>query len=88
MPGYGAQPNREPFNGLKQIWHLSRLLHWENKTTVSSDASSFGIGAVFNYAEVASGETRPVAYASRSMTETERRYAQNQKRGFGYHMGT
>ena len=50
----------------------------EKKTMVSSDASSFGLGAVLMQKQ-RSGEIRPVAYASISMTETERRYAQIQK---------
>ena len=50
----------------------------EKETVVSSDASSFGLGAVLVQKQP-SGEMRPVAYASRSMTETERRYAQIEK---------
>ena len=50
----------------------------EKETMVSSDASSFGLGAVLMQKQP-SGEMRPVAYASRSMTETERRYAQIEK---------
>ena len=45
---------------------------------VSSDASSFGLGAVLMQKQP-SGEMRPVAYTSISMTETERRYAQIDK---------
>ena len=50
----------------------------EKETMVSSDASSFGLGAVLVQKQP-SGEMRPVAYANRSMTETERRYAQIEK---------
>ena len=50
----------------------------EKETVVSSDASSFGLGAVLMQKQP-SGEMRPVAYASRSMTETERRYAKIEK---------
>ena len=50
----------------------------EKETMVSSDASSFGLGAVLMQKQP-SGEMRPVAYASRSMTETARRYAQIEK---------
>lgn len=50
----------------------------EKETMVSSDASSFGLGAVLMQKQP-SGEMRPVAYASRSMTETERHYAQIEK---------
>ena len=44
---------------------------------VSADASSFGLGAVLLQKE--ESEWKPVAYASRSMTETERHYAQIKK---------
>ena len=48
---------------------------------VSADASSFGLGAVLLQEE--RGEWRPVPYASRSMTPTERRYAQIKKEALG-----
>ena len=41
-------------------------------TKVSADASSYGLGAVLM--QKSDSQWRPVAYASRSMTETERRY--------------
>ena len=44
---------------------------------ISADASSFGLGAILLQQE--KGDWRPVAYASRSMTPTERRYAQIEK---------
>ena len=50
----------------------------EKGTAVSADASSFGLGAVLMQKQP-SGELRPVAYACRSMTETECRYAQIEK---------
>ena len=45
---------------------------------VSSDASSFGLGAVLMQKQP-SGKMRPVAYASRSVTKTEHHYAQINK---------
>lgn len=51
------------------------------KTKISTDASKDGMGAVLLQAD---GENwRPVAYASRTMTPTERRYAQIEKECLG-----
>ncbi len=51
-------------------------------TIVSSDASSYGIGAVLMQ-EDNQGQRRPVAYISRTMTSSERRYAQIEKELLG-----
>ena len=48
------------------------------ETWVSSDASSFGLGAVLTQAQE-DGGWKPVAYISRSLTPTEQRYAQVEK---------
>ena len=45
------------------------------ETVVSADASSFGLGAVIQQRQD-TGDFKPIAYAWRSMTPTEQKYAQ------------
>jgi len=57
------------------------ILAWYDpsaETKLSADASSYGLGTVLHQ-KTEGGEWQPVAYASRSMIETEMRYAQIQK---------
>lgn len=56
--------------------HFNELL----ETTVSCDASPYGIGCVLSQTDL-SGVERPVAFYSRSMNEAERRYAQTDREG-------
>ena len=48
-------------------------------TKISADTSSYGLGAVLLQRPQSESEWRPTAFASRSMTDTERRYAQIEK---------
>lgn len=69
------------FSKIKQLLVSDRCMakyHPSYATTISADASSFGLGAVLLQTQP-SGERRPVAFASRSMTATEQRYSQTEK---------
>ena len=76
-----GQSQKQAFSSVKDALTESPALALFDpnlETTVSADASSYGLGAVLLQKQ-ANGERRPVAYVSRSMTPTESRYAQIEK---------
>ncbi len=83
-----GQSQQEAFESLKtELTTVPVLAYYDpaKKTIVSADASSYGLGAVL-WQETKKGERKPVAYASRSLTTTEERYAHIEKRGIGNDM--
>ena len=50
------------------------------------DASPYGLGAILTQKQK-SGEFRPVAYASRTLTPVERRYSQTEREALGVYWG-
>ena len=55
------------------------LVHYDptKPLVISCDASHYGVGAVLS--QVCSGEEKPVAYASMTLTKAERNYSQPKK---------
>ena len=74
-------PQKEAFKALKKELCLTPVLAHYNpslETTVSANLSSHGLGVVIMQKQE-DGNLRPAAYASRSMSATEERYAQVKK---------
>lgn len=75
------EPQRKAFNEIKRILSSAQVMaHYDPKlpTVLSTDASNSGLGAAL-YQMQGDGSRRPVYYASRSLTETESRYATIEK---------
>ena len=81
-----GEPQQRAMDKVKEILVTSPVLALFDvnlKTILSADASSFGLGAVLLQSQKA-GDLKPVAYISRSMTPTERRYAQIEKEALAF----
>ena len=69
------------FGKVKDLLKSSRVLvHFDGTLplTLSCDASPYGVGAVLSHI-MANGEERPIAFASRTLTASERAYSQLDK---------
>ena len=76
-----GKPQQESFNNAKEcLISPSVLIQFDQKLKVilSCDASLTGVGAVLAD-QLSDGSERPVAYASKSLSEREQRYAQIDK---------
>lgn len=77
------------FREAKQLLTVSPvLIHYDATLPVrlATDASAHGIGAVISHV-LPEGEEKPIAYASRTLTSTESKYAQIDKEALGIVFG-
>lgn len=68
----------DSFNNSKKLITESKLLVFYDQAKpvrLASDSSSYGVGAVISHI-MKDGSERAIAFASRTLSETERRYAQ------------
>ena len=79
---WGAVQDKAFLEAKGQLTSPCLLVHFDprKELVLSCDASPYGVGAVLSHREE-DGSDRPVAYASRSLTPAERKYAQLEKEG-------
>ena len=77
---WGPSQQRAFQQAKERLLASSLLVHFTPTQPVllAADASPYGLGAVLSHT-MADGSERPIAYASRSLTPTERRYSQLDK---------
>ena len=83
VPWEWKGPQRQAFTASKELLTTSSVLvHYNPKLrlVLACDASAYGIGAVLSH-KLADGSEKPVAFASRTLSESERRYSQIEKEG-------
>lgn len=66
--------------GKDMLLNSTALVHYDTDKPLrlACDASPYGVGAVISHV-MDNGEERPIAFASRTLTEAERKYAQIEK---------
>ena len=80
QPFTWGQDQEQSFNKLKEKLCKARTFRYfdpKARTQVIADASPVGLGAVL--VQIQKGEPRIISYASKSLTDVERRYSQTEK---------
>lgn len=85
---WGAVQDKAFQEAKGQLTSPCLLVHFDprKELVLSCDASPYGVGAVLSHREE-DGSDRPVAYASRSLSPAERKYAQLEKEGLAIVFG-
>ena len=84
VPWSWAKPQADSFNKLKDLVTKAPVLAYfdtDKEVTLENDASDYGLGSALYQ------KGKPIAFACRTLTETERRYAQIEKEMLAINFG-
>ena len=84
---WGNQEQQSFDHSKEMLTSTALLVHYDptKPLILSCDASQYGVGAVLS--QVCNGDEKPVAYASRTLTNAERNYSQLEKEGLALIFG-
>jgi len=89
VPWEWGKDQQSAFHKVKKLLASDRVLvHYDptKELVVSCDASSYGLGCVISH--VIDGQERPLAFASRTLTDPEKKLFPIGKRGIGLSLGS
>lgn len=89
VPWEWKQSEQEAFEKCKDLLTNEKvLIHYDPSLplTLACDSSAYGIGAVLQHT-MPTGEERPIAYASRTLSPAEKKYSQIEKEGLSLIFG-
>ena len=87
--GHGVKHRRELLmRQKKQLTSDKQLVHYDatKELLLSCDASPYGIGAMLSHC-TAEGQEQPIAFATRSLSKAEQKYAHLDKEGLAIVLG-
>ena len=85
---WGQEQDRAFSKAKEALQQDSLLVHFDpsKPLILACDASPYGVGAVLSHT-MGDGTERPIAYASRTLTDAEKRYSQIEKEGLAIVFG-
>ena len=81
-----SEPHKQSFNKIKELLTGAKVMVYidpNKETELVTDASPSGLSAILMQSMPGKDDKRVVAYASRALTDVERRYSQTEREALG-----